>query len=239
MNNNATSSMEYFDIHTHTPAREHSIYDCGTLYVPDMTISVGIHPWHIPPEWEETFAAIEAVAAEKNVVAIGECGIDKLRGATETEIQKKVFLAHAMLAEKVRKPLIVHCVKSFDEIIEIRKQMSPSQAWIIHGFRGKPQQAAQLLVGKHDFKNFSTAKKSKSTVRNVTDIEIYGDLEEIQITIQADDFLHNMARLIIGTLLDIGLGNRKKEDIEKIFAGKAAVSEPCDPKGLFLQEINY
>ena len=101
------------------------------------------------------------------------------------------------------------------------------------------QQAAQYLIGKHDFKNFSTVKKSKSTIRNITDIEIYGDSEEIQITIQADDFLHNMARLIIGTLLDIGNGNRKKEDIEKIFAGKAAVSELCDPKGLFLQEISY
>lgn len=101
------------------------------------------------------------------------------------------------------------------------------------------QQAAQELIGKQDFKNFSTAKKSKSTVRTVKDIEIYGDAKEIQITIEADDFLHNMARLIIGTLLDIGLGNRKKEDIERIFAGKSAVSEPCDPKGLFLQEINY
>lgn len=101
------------------------------------------------------------------------------------------------------------------------------------------EQAAQSLIGTHDFKNFSTVKKSKSTVRTVKDIEIYGDSEEIQITIQADDFLHNMARLIIGTLLDIGNGTRKKEDIEKIFAGKAAVSEPCDPKGLFLQEIRY
>ena len=96
-----------------------------------------------------------------------------------------------------------------------------------------------LKIFINDFKNFSTAKKSKSTIRNVSDIEIYGDLEEIQITIQADDFLHNMARLIIGTLLDIGHGNRKIEDIEKIFAGKAVVSEPCDPKGLFLQEIVY
>ena len=93
--------------------------------------------------------------------------------------------------------------------------------------------------GKHDFKNFSTAKKSKSTIRQIQDIDIYGDSKEIQITIEADDFLHNMARLLIGTLLDIGLGNRKKEDIERIFAGKSAVSEPCDPKGLFLQEIKY
>ena len=101
------------------------------------------------------------------------------------------------------------------------------------------QQAAQSLIGKHDFKNFSTAKKSKSTVRTINEIDIYGDAEEIQITIEADDFLHNMARLIIGTLLEIGNGNRKKEDIDRIFAGKSAVSEPCDPKGLFLQEITY
>ena len=101
------------------------------------------------------------------------------------------------------------------------------------------QQAAMLFVGEKDFKNFSTAKKSKSTVRNIMDIEIYGDLEEVQITIHADDFLHNMARLIIGTLLDIGNGARKKEDIDKIFAGKAEASAPCDPKGLYLQEVTY
>lgn len=101
------------------------------------------------------------------------------------------------------------------------------------------QQAAMLFVGEKDFRNFSTAKKSKSTVRNIMDIEIYGDLEEVQITILADDFLHNMARLIIGTLLDIGNGTRKKEDIDKIFAGKAEASAPCDPKGLYLQEVTY
>ncbi|MBE5817903.1 MAG: tRNA pseudouridine synthase A [Clostridiales bacterium] len=59
------------------------------------------------------------------------------------------------------------------------------------------QQAALSFVGKHDFKNFSTAKKSKSTVRNILNLEVYGDLEEIQITICADDFLHNMARIMI------------------------------------------
>ena len=101
------------------------------------------------------------------------------------------------------------------------------------------QQAALSLIGKHDFKNFSTAKKSKSTIREILDIEIYGDLEEMQITIHADDFLHNMARIIIGTLLDIGSGTRDKEDIEYIFAGKAKPSAPCDPRGLYLQEIEY
>ena len=101
------------------------------------------------------------------------------------------------------------------------------------------QQAAMLLIGTHDFKNFSTAKKSKSTERQIFEIEVYGDTEEMQILIHADDFLHNMARLIIGTLMDIGFGTRRKEDIEEIFAGRQLASAPCDPKGLYLQEVAY
>lgn len=101
------------------------------------------------------------------------------------------------------------------------------------------RQAALLLAGTHDFKNFSTAKKSKSTVRKLYDIEIYSAAQEMQIILYADDFLHNMARLIVGTLLDIGHGVRPKEDIDAIFKGTKPPSAPCDPKGLYLQEISY
>lgn len=101
------------------------------------------------------------------------------------------------------------------------------------------QQAALALAGKHEFKNFSTVKKSKSTEKEVHEIEIYGDADEIQIRIRAKDFLHNMPRMMVGTLLDIGLGKRKKECIEAIYAGEEEASAPCDPKGLFLQEIEY
>ena len=103
------------------------------------------------------------------------------------------------------------------------------------------KQAAISMVGKHDFKNFSTVKKSKSTVKEVYDIDIYDDGNEIQFTIHANDFLHNMARMMIGTLIDIGLGNRKKEDVEKLLLGdnKVTASAPADPKGLFLQEVIY
>ena len=101
------------------------------------------------------------------------------------------------------------------------------------------QMAAEQIVGKHDFRNFSTAKRTKSTVREVYDIDIYGDIEEMQITIHADDFLHNMARIIIGTLLDVGLGNRSVNDIQDIFESLLPYSAPCDPKGLYLQEITY
>lgn len=75
----------------------------------------------------------------------------------------------------------------------------------------------------------------------IYDIDVYDDGEELQITLHGNDFLHNMARMILGTLLDIGVGNRKKEDIELIFDSNSdvAASAPADPKGLYLQEVLY
>ncbi len=101
------------------------------------------------------------------------------------------------------------------------------------------QEAALLLTGIHDFKNFSDTRTSKSTVREIYGIDIYSSGEEMQILLDADDFLYNMARMLIGTLLDIGFGVRKKEDIPEIFNGTQTSSPPCDPKGLYLQEISY
>ena len=101
------------------------------------------------------------------------------------------------------------------------------------------KEAAQLLLGRHDFKNFSTVKHNKSTEREMYRIDIYDDGEEMQISMHADDFLHNMQRAIVGTLLDIGLGTRKPEDITAIFAGEQAASAPSDPKGMYLQEDLY
>ena len=117
--------------------------------------------------------------------------------------------------------------------------------YVYHSFKRPDvdlmKQAAMLLVGKHDFKKFSTVKKNKSTVKEIYDIDVYDDGEELQITLHGNDFLHNMARMILGTLLDIGVGNRKKEDIELIFDSNSdvAASAPADPKGLYLQEVLY
>lgn len=117
--------------------------------------------------------------------------------------------------------------------------------YLYHAFQ-KPdialmKQAAIALIGKHDFKHFSTVKKSKSTVKELLDVSINDDGEEIQITMEATDFLHNMARMIVSTLLDIGLGNRKVEEIAQILDPDidVAASAPADPKGLYLQDIYY
>lgn len=113
-------------------------------YETGRKISLGIHPWHIGSGWKEEFRLLELAASNANVIAIGECGMDRLKSSAGTELQKEVFRAHALLAEKEQKPLIIHCVKAFDDILAMRKEIAPEQAWVIHGFRGKPQLAEQL-----------------------------------------------------------------------------------------------
>ena len=76
-------------------------------------------------------------------------------------------------------------------------------------------------------------------MRNIKSVRIDYEGSRAYIRIEADDFLHNMARIIVGTLMDIGLGNRSVQDIDDIFAGILEASAPCDPKGLYLQEITY
>lgn len=156
--------MTFIDIHTHNEgAHAKSAVLNSPHYIEKRNISLGIHPWNIGDGWQERFSTIEEVAGNGNVVAIGECGIDRIKSPAGIEIQKEVLRAHALLAEKVQKPLIIHCVKGVNEIIAIRKEINAGQAWIIHGFRGKPQQAIQLTkaglyisLGEHF--NTETAK---------------------------------------------------------------------------------
>ena len=137
--------MTLIDIHTHNNTAGNSIFNSGTLYLADKKISVGIHPWYINAEWKNKLATIVGFAGKGNVVAIGECGIDILKSPAPIELQEEIFKAHILLAEELRKPLIIHCVKAYDRLIALRKEMKPQQAWIVHGFRGKPKQTEQLI----------------------------------------------------------------------------------------------
>lgn len=138
--------MFTLDIHAHThEADEHYAIINSNSYIAGRSISLGIHPWHITDSWGQQFAAIKEAATQQNVIAIGECGLDKLKSPANIELQKEILLAHIMLSEKTAKPLIIHCVKAHDELIATYKKASPKQSWIIHGFRGKPAQAEQLI----------------------------------------------------------------------------------------------
>ena len=137
--------MTFIDIHTHnnTPG-DRAIFNSGTIYLAGRSISVGIHPWYINENWKSELATIAGWAKATNVVAIGECGLDTLKSPAPAELQEEIFKAHTQLAEELHKPLIIHCVKAYDRLLALHKEMKPQQPWILHGFRGKPQLAKQL-----------------------------------------------------------------------------------------------
>lgn len=78
------------------------------------------------------------------LLAIGECGLD-VNAKASPEVQNRLLRAQLQLATHWQLPVILHCVKCLDLLIALRKEMKPHEAWIMHGFRGKPQQLQSLL----------------------------------------------------------------------------------------------
>jgi TatD DNase family protein len=111
--------------------------------LPDTLQSVGIHPWYIY-NVEEQMKIVREVACWPNVIAIGETGFDKL-AQSPLSLQKEVFMLQAILAEEGHKPLIIHCVKAWDELLAVKKKICPHTPWIVHGFRGNGVLAGQLI----------------------------------------------------------------------------------------------
>ena len=122
------------NLHSHAPSLGTITDRSATLTLLDapQLQSVGIHPWHAS-EWQ--IEHLDELATDPRVVAIGEAGFDTLRGPS-AEIQTRIFRHQALLAERLGKPLIIHCVKAWDALLEQQRLLRPETPWIIHGFRG-------------------------------------------------------------------------------------------------------
>jgi len=105
----------------------------------------------------------------------------------------------------------------------------------------KMRDAARFLLGTHDFKGFSSKNTKKETVREIYDLKIDCLDTEIDIYIKANGFLYNMVRIIVGTLIEIGLGEREVKDVQTVLAKKdrAFAGFTAPPQGLILKEVNY
>jgi len=144
--------VNYLDIHSHQALTNR----VGVLSIRNIRInlendripdegsfSVGVHPWDtekvvVNPDF------LDQMIGLPNIAAVGECGIDWLRGADIT-VQINLFKQQALLAETHEKPVIIHCVQAWQEIFAMKKEMQPKVSWIIHGFKGKPELAVQLI----------------------------------------------------------------------------------------------
>ncbi|KAF2337197.1 TatD family hydrolase [Flavobacterium daemonense] len=143
--------MEFFNFHTHQFTNQPDILELVNQYPLEFDASIpfysiGIHPWHIKEnQIEGELKIIEEKLQTQNCLAIGECGLDK-RIEIPLNLQVEVFEKQLALAEKYKKPVVIHCVAAFQEVIEIKKKLKISAPMIIHGYSKNNQLAEQLIV---------------------------------------------------------------------------------------------
>jgi len=145
--------MFYLDIHTHRHRPQEGVYQIQSLSFNEnlflampktKPVSMGLHPWYARLEQlQQDMAYLGVAARQENVKMIGECGLDKTRGES-IEKQLIIFEQQLRLAQELNKPLIIHCVKAFDELIALKKRLKPSIPLIIHGFQKNEAMALQL-----------------------------------------------------------------------------------------------
>ena len=189
--------MVYYDIHTHhLPVHPEDAAIVNSL-VPTFDVetglfrSVGIHPWELTEHNAgQLLDYLKQQLRKKQFVAVGEAGLDKLAVAS-MELQLTVFKAQVRLSEEYGLPLIIHCVKAMDELLAVKKEFRPQQAWIWHGFRGKPEQAVQLL--KKGFYLSFGEHYPDETMQTVPDERLF--LETDNSSLDIEDILCRAAKV--------------------------------------------
>jgi TatD DNase family protein len=108
----------------------------------NYSLSFGIHPWFTKQSNEQEFDHLETIVQNKNCLAIGECGIDRSKGPN-IEFQLDVFKIQIELANRLKKPMILHLVRSYSDILKISGSIKVP--WLVHGFRGNEYEAHMLM----------------------------------------------------------------------------------------------
>lgn len=147
------NSIPFIDIHTHSDLKEKETVTVQNIFPGEgfaaftgrNFYSVGLHPWHIKSEEEnnELLVMVEDALGFDHVCFIGECGLDKV-AKTDFDEQIRVFKAQIFMAEEFKRPLIIHCVKAYNEVLELYKKHHPEMPWIMHGYNGSVQTTQQL-----------------------------------------------------------------------------------------------
>ena len=152
---NLPGKNDYIDVHTHDSAGQaDGIFTVESLLaheekrpgdVPGLLYTIGIHPWYLNEENHDLLISrVMATADDPLVIAVGEAGFDRLRGPSP-DLQRKTFEEQVSVAEDLKKPVVIHCVRAWDELVSSHKRLRPAMPWLVHGFRGKPDLALQLI----------------------------------------------------------------------------------------------
>jgi TatD DNase family protein len=157
-----------FDLHTHHHRAGQlaliNRYKAFDALSKESIYTVGLHPWYLNEHAEEAFEQLSKAAKQRNVLAIGECGLDKVCD-TDFELQIAYFERQITLAKSLNKPLIIHCVRAFEEVMAVLKNNQVAVPVIFHGFN-KNAQLAKRLVDQGYYLSFGKHLKNEG-VRDV------------------------------------------------------------------------
>ena len=142
--------MKFFNLHTHKFTNPETVLELVNQYPQEfdasiLYYSIGIHPWHINQErLKLDLQIIDSKLQEPNCLALGECGLDK-RIEMPFDLQQTVFEKQLLLAQKINKPVVIHCVAAFQEVIATKKRLKITVPMLIHGFSKNKQVAKELI----------------------------------------------------------------------------------------------
>jgi len=156
------SGIKYIDFHTHKKVFEPETLNVISVELADLEslamdnleekfFSIGLHPWRLPANTDnldEDLWRLRKTLELKKVIAIGEAGFDRLWGPPQ-KVQETYFSEIIKLAEELNKPLIVHCVRYYPELLAIKKHCPRDLKILVHGYNGNVEILKQLF--KHDF----------------------------------------------------------------------------------------
>jgi TatD DNase family protein len=175
--------MDFLDLHTHkissksgeTTIQSLSLTDDIFLAMPKKKpISIGLHPWYASMEkLELQMKYLTVLAKQDNVKMIGECGLDKVKGENISK-QLIILTKQIELAEELNKPLILHCVKGFEELTKIKEELKVKVPMIIHGFN-KNETLGRQLLNKGFFLSFGAAilKENSVAAKLIKEIDFF------------------------------------------------------------------
>ena len=176
---------KFINLHTHTFSNLSDVMEVVNQYpwefdasVPNY--SIGIHPWYIDENRLETdLETIKQKLQLDKCLALGECGLDK-RIEIPLDLQISVFKQQLELVKETQKPIVLHCVAAYDEVIAIKKEMKMENPMIIHGF-SKNEKVAQSLLKNGFYLSFG-----KYLLRNPDLEKVFTFAPENQILLETD-----------------------------------------------------
>jgi TatD DNase family protein len=148
----------FLNAHTHHISNQSDVIDLMNQFPNEFndeyqTYSLGIHPAYIKEnEFEHDFKLLIEKSKQLNCLAIGEIGLDKLC-ETDFTLQIEVFEKQLIYAEEIQKPVIIHSVRAYQEILQIRKKLKLTIPFIFHGFN-KNEQILQQIIAQNCFASF-------------------------------------------------------------------------------------